>query len=251
MEEHAAQIYGDVDELVERVAAYLAEGFAEGEPAVVVARREHVDRFLEALARLGWDAAPLVEKGLLVVADADATLAAIMRGDDPSPEAFEDVVGKLLDRVARRFPGRRIRAFGELVDLLAASGRLDAAIALEGLWERAAEHRSFSLLCGYRLDLFDRAAQSSAVPAVCRTHGHLLPARDQAWLARAVDGALEDVLGPEDAGKVYVLVGGELREGRVPPAQLVLMWVSENLPALADRILAAARARYAAEPVAA
>ena len=174
-----------------------------------------------------------------------------MRGNRPSPAAFEGVVGKLLDRVAKRFPGRRIRVFGELVDLLNARGQLDAAVALEKLWERLAESRSFSLLCGYRIDRFDRAAQSDAVPAVCRTHTHLLPAHDQVRLARAVDGALADVLGPKDAGKVYVLVGSELREDRVPAAQLVLMWVSANLPALADRILAAARDRFWAQPAAA
>jgi hypothetical protein len=251
MEEHAAQIYDDVDELGGSVAAYLAAGFARQEPAVVVARGEHVGRFVDALAASGWDATPLVKKGLLVVADAETTLAAIMRGDRPSRRAFERVLGKLLDRVAKRFPGRRIRVFGELVDLLSARGQLDAAVALEELWEQAAEERNFSLLCGYRLDLFERAAQLGAVPAVCRTHDHLLPAHDQARLARAVDDALAEVLGPKDAGKVYVLVGSELREDRVPAAQLVLMWVSENLPALADRILAAARARYWAEPAAA
>jgi DcmR-like sensory protein len=251
MEEHAVQIYDEVEELVASVAAYLAAGFEAGEPAVVLARREHVVQFAERLAALGWDAGRLEEEGLLVVSDADATLPAIMRGDRPSRAAFERVVGKLLDRVAKRFPKRRIRAYGELVDLLSEQGQMDAAVALEELWERFGETRSFSLLCGYRLDLFDRRAQGGAVPTVCRVHSHVLPAQDQARLARAVDRALEDVLGAEDAGKVYLLVGEEIREERVPAAQLALMWVSANLPALADRILAAAHAHYSAEPLAA
>jgi hypothetical protein len=40
-------------------------------------------------------------------------------------------------------------------------------------------------------------------------------------------------------------VGDQIRRGRIPPPQLVLMWVSANMPALADRILASARKRYA------
>jgi DcmR-like sensory protein len=251
MEEHAVQIYDEAEDLAASVTAYLAAGFEAGDPAVVLARREHAARFAEGLAVLGFDVGRLEEEGLLVVSDAEATLAAIMRGDRPSRAAFENVVGKLLDRVAKRFPKRQVRVFGELVDLLSERGQMDAAVALEELWERFGERRSFSLLCGYRLDLFDRAAQGGAVPAVCRLHSHVLPAHDQVRLARAVDRALEDVLGVEDAGKVYVLVGEEIREERVPAAQLALMWVSANLPALADRILAAARTHYAAEPLAA
>jgi len=56
------------------------------------------------------------------------------------------------------------------------------------------------------------------------------------------------VLGAQGAGQVYSLVGPEIREHRVPPPQLALMWVSENMPMNAERILAAARSRYADEP---
>jgi hypothetical protein len=58
----------------------------------------------------------------------------------------------------------------------------------------------------------------------------VLPASDSARLA--------------EAGKVYALVGDQIRRGRVPSPQLVLMSVSANMPALADRILASARTRY-------
>ena len=69
-------------------------------------------------------------------------------------------------------------------------------------------------------------------------------------LQRAVDQALEEVLGAAEAGKVYMVVGPEIRADRVPTAQLLLMWISENMPMLAERVLASARARYLDEPVA-
>ena len=78
-----------------------------------------------------------------------------------------------------------------------------------------------------------------------------LPALDPARLQRAVDEALEEVLGAAEAGKVYVVVSQQIRGDRVPMAQALLMWVSENMPGLAERVLASARARYLAEPVAA
>jgi hypothetical protein len=122
-------------------------------------------------------------------------------------------------------------------------------MALEELWNGLAQRRDFSLLCGYHLDVFDRRSQADTLPHVCRAHSHVLPVLDPARLQRAVDQALEEVLGAAEAGKVYVVVSQELRGDRVPMAQVLLMWISENMPALAERVLASARLRYAAEPV--
>jgi DcmR-like sensory protein len=246
---HAVQVYGDLEELAESVAAYLAAGFEAGEPAVVVATDEHWSRFEHRLAVAGWDAPTMRQHGLLAVEDADATLAAIMGGDRPSADAFVQVVGGLIDRVAGRSPGKTVRAFGEMVDVLCQRGETEAAIALEELWNDLARRRRFSLLCGYRLDVFDRSAQAGPLPEVCRVHSHVQPAYDPVRLSRAVGLALEEVLGPADAGKVYLLVGDDIRQDRVPVGQLVLMWVSSNMPVLADRILGAARFHYFDEPV--
>jgi MEDS: MEthanogen/methylotroph, DcmR Sensory domain len=150
-----------------------------------------------------------------------------------------------MDRLTARFPGRRIRAFGEMVDLLCADGNADGAIDLEALWNGLAAARDFSLLCGYHLDVFDRASQASVLPEICRAHSHVRPADDPERLRFAVDQALEDTLG-KDAGKVYALIGSEIRGSRVPTAQLALMWVSENMPGSAERILASARSHYLA-----
>jgi MEDS: MEthanogen/methylotroph, DcmR Sensory domain len=242
---HAVQIYADLDELADSVATYLARGFEAGDPAVVVATADHAARFLEKLAARGWDADRTKREAFLRIEDADVTLAAIMQGGaNPSPAAFEQVVGDLLDDAAKHAPGRDVRAFGEMVDLLTHRGDAKAAVELEELWNDLARRRRFSLLCGYRLDVFDRAAQVGTLPDVCRAHSHVLPASDSARLARSVDLALEEVLGAAEAGKVYALVGEQIRRGRVPSPQLVLMWVSANMPALADRVLASARRRY-------
>jgi hypothetical protein len=239
-------VYADLDELAESVASYLAAGFEAGEPGLVVATPAHLSRFAEHLDAAGWDAQRIEASDLLVVADADATLATFMGGDSPSSHGFERVVGGLIDDVATRFPGKRIRAFGEMVDLLCERGQSAAAVAVEELWNGLARTRNFSLLCGYRLNVFDRASQVWPLPVVCRLHSHVQPAHDSERLARAVDKALEEVLGANEAGKVYVVIGEQMREDKVPMAQLALMWVSANMPVLADRILASARTHYLA-----
>lgn len=245
--EHAVQIYRDVDELAESVATYIAAGFDLGEPAIVVAVADNWPRFAEQLAARGWGPERIEDEGLLFRADADATLRSIMVDGHPSAALFEQVVGGLLDQVAAQFPRRRSRVFGEMVNVLSEADRPDAAVALEELWNALAHTRSFSLLCGYRLDLFDRVSQVSPLPEICRLHSHVMPAADPDRLYRAVDAALDETLGPL-AGKVYALVGPQMSQSRAPVAQLALMWVSANMPVLADRILAAARANYLEEP---
>jgi hypothetical protein len=243
---HGVQIYAELDELSESVASYLTAGFALGEPGVVVATNDHFAHFEQALASTGWTQ----DDGLLFFAEAEETLAKIMDGDVPSPAAFERVVGGLLDQAAQRFPGRNIRAFGEMVDLLQERGEPAAAVQLEELWNSMAARRQFSLLCGYRLNVFDRETQSSSLPDVCRTHSHVLPAADHVRFGRAVDDALEETLGYDQAGKVYVMMNRETREADgVPVPQKVLMWLSKNMPASADRVLAGARERYFAGPL--
>jgi hypothetical protein len=250
---HAVQVYTDIEELADSVASYLAVGFDLREPAVMIATPDHWARFGERLAESGWDATRIEASGLLFCADAETTLAAIMDGDRPSAQQFEAVVGGLIDRVSARFPNRRIRAFGEMVDLLCERENPRAASELEELWNHLARRRSFSLLCGYRIDVFDQDAQRSLLPAICRAHSHVLPAADPQRLERAVDAALEESLG-EQAGQVYAMVGGQLQRKQVPSAQLALMWVSSQMPRSAERILESAREHYlhdaAEQPVA-
>jgi hypothetical protein len=241
---HGVQIYTDVGELADSVAAYLAAGWQLDEPALLIATPEHLKVFHERLDTLGWNADHLTDEGLLVTADAEAVLASITVDGSPSPKLFEQVVGGLLDEIGG--DGRHTRVFGEMVDLLAHRGRLEDAIALEELWTTAAERRNFSLLCGYCLDVFDRAAQTRTLPPVCSHHSHVLPAQKYARFARCVDRALDDVLGEREAGRIYMLLARQIQEERVPAAQLILMWVSANMPALAERILESARTQYAA-----
>ena len=212
---HGVQVYGDVHELAESVTAYLAAGFERNEPGVLVVTPDHLSLFAEQLGSRGWALTATERAGLLVVADAEATLNAILGPRGPEADRFALVVGRLLDRAERGQTSRSTRVFGEMVDLL----------------------------CGYRLDVFDPHAQSATLPHICREHSHVLPARNYPRFARAVDAALREVLGPNQAATVYVLVSREARD-QVPLAQQILMWVSENMPKQADQILASARTHY-------
>jgi hypothetical protein len=241
---HGVQVYAEPAELAESVASFFAAGFERDEPAVLVATPDHLELFAEQLGSRGWGLTRAQEAGLLVVADAEETLAAIHDPTGSGPERFDDVVGALLDRAQRGRPECRVRVFGEMVDELCRDGRPDAADELEQLWNALAATRTFSLLCGYRLDVFDLRAQLETLPHICREHSHVLPARNYPRFARAVDEALREVLGPNQAATVYVLVSRVATDNQVPLAQMILMWVSANLPKHSSEILASARTHY-------
>jgi KaiC/GvpD/RAD55 family RecA-like ATPase len=246
--EHGVQVYGDAAELATSVAAFLAAGLDAGQPGVVVATPTQTEAFARGLAARGWDVDDAEGRGLLLTADAEETLAALMDGDTPSPALFDSVVGGLLDRAEANAEGREPRVFGEMVDLLVRQDRVDAAFELEELWNDLARRRRFSLLCGYQLDVFDPHAQAAMLPRLCNLHSHVLPANNDARLAGAVDRALDEVLGSTAASQVYRSVARERDDIRVPMAQLIMMWLSTNMPAHADRVLDVAREHYGAQP---
>jgi hypothetical protein len=243
--EHAVQVYTELDELAVSVGRFLDAGFRAGEPAVVIADASHWDVFRAALEFRGHDAAELQTRGLLTCRDAEETLATFMDGDVPSPERFEQTVGAIVDDVARRFPDKTVRAFGEMVDLLCRRGWEASAIALEDLWNRLLENRRCALLCAYQLDVFDLGAQTSVLPEIVRTHTHPRPVADPARLASAVHDALSEVVGSDAAAWIYLKVAETVPRTALPRAQAVLMWLSRHQPKTAERVLQGARVRYA------
>jgi DcmR-like sensory protein len=240
---HGVQVYADAVDLADSVAAYLVAGFERDQPAMLVATPEHMSLFAERLGARGWELRDTESAGLLVVADAEETLAGIIGPHGLDRGKFERAVADMLDRI-QGGPGVQARVFGEMVDVLSRRGDADIADELERLWNDVARAQQISLLCGYRLDIFDPQTQLETLPHICREHSHVLPARNYPRFARAVDSALREVLGPNHAATVYVLVSREVGHDQVPLAQSILMWVCQNLPTRSSQILASARAHY-------
>jgi hypothetical protein len=241
--DHAVQVYDDLAELAVSVGRYLDAGFRRGEPALVISTADHLQVFTAELALRGWDVDQLGAERLLTCCDAQQTLDAFMDGERPS-ERFEQVVGGAIDDVAARFPDKTVRAFGEMVDLLWKQGNEAGAIALEERWNELAETRRFALLCGYHLDIFDLNVQTGALPEIVRVHNQPRPAADTSLLAAAVDQALAEVLGPVEAGQIYLQVAEQVPRTRLSRAQAVLMWLSQQQGAAAQEVLDRVRSHY-------
>jgi hypothetical protein len=229
--DHAVQVYDETADLVSAVVPYLSAG----SPALVIATPEHGRALLDALP----------EQADVVVRDAEAMLAAICDGGSVSPAVFERVVGGAVDELAARCPGRTIRAFGEMVDLLWQRGRRREALVLEELWNELQRSRPVALLCAYRADVFDVDTQTGGLGEMFGLHTHARPVADTARLSAALDRALSDVLGPARAARIYLDVAAQVPRGPVPRAQAVIGWLCAADRTTATDVLARTRTYYA------
>jgi len=175
--QHGVQFYSQDKFLLEELSGYVGGALRAGDAAIVVATEQHRDGLLQWLTAQGLDVAPLLEQGRLVSLDARQTLATFMVEGWPNEVRFNDVVGNIIARAAAAVRGERPRVaiFGEMVALLWADGKAQAAIRLEQLWNGLAKKQSFSLFCAYPMSNFKRAEDAELLLKVCNEHSAVIP----------------------------------------------------------------------------
>ena len=155
--------------MADTVAAFLIAGFQRGEPLLIVATPEHRDLLARKLTEAGVNVREATVANRLVMLDAVQCLEKFMRQDMPSGIAFDEVVGSL---VARLSNGKRVRIYGEMVDVLAARGNYQAAQQLEHLWNDLGRRESYTLFCGYASGHFATRRRED-LAGICASHRHL------------------------------------------------------------------------------
>jgi DcmR-like sensory protein len=171
---HAVKFYGDETSLFTTVSGFLAQGFVDSQPAIVIATPEHTAAILKHLAGRMIDVDQAQRMGDLVVLEARATLELFMENGLPNGHKFEESVGRLIANLVKDRPSALVRAYGEMVDVLWKDGLTKAAVRLEMLWNKLAQAHGFALLCGYAMGNFYK--QTQRFEEVCREHTHILPA---------------------------------------------------------------------------
>jgi signal transduction histidine kinase len=78
---------------------------------------------------------------------------------------------------------KRIRAFGEMVDVLCQDGNAKGAVLLEELWGVMVEKYDVSLLCAYSMGNFYREDHTPQFLTLCQQHSHVMPTESLARLA--------------------------------------------------------------------
>lgn len=162
---HFVHFYRDDALLVDEVVAFIDRALQAGAAGIVIAssaRGELLRRRFDALAAPG--------RGQLVLLEAEQLLPQFMVGDWPDKERFHATVGEVVARACAA--GGHVHAFGELVALLCAQGRYEAALRLEQLWNELVKCHDFSLFCAYPWLAFNRSEKSEVFQQLCAEHGH-------------------------------------------------------------------------------
>lgn len=196
--EHLVFTYQDPASLGSQVGAWLSPTLRRGGGALLACTPGHATLARAQLRQEGIDVEACEREGRLVVGDADDLLARFMVSGMPNGRAFKRVARGLLGGIRAASAPGPIRVWGELVDVLARRGQLDAADRLERLWNEILAEDHVELLCSYDLDALDPGAHARVLLDVCCTHSRLC-SEDGDALDAAVADALRDVFGPEQA----------------------------------------------------
>ena len=173
---HTVRFYDDEQLLLAEVAAFIASALSADGAGIVIATPEHGAALRRTLGAAGTRVRFL---------DAADTLSRLLVDGWPDEARFRAVIGPVMAQAASG--GGQVAAFGEMVALLCAEGRHEAAVRLEQLWNLVTADYRFALFCAYPWRLFPDDAQARAFEQVCAQHHHAC--------GHAPDGGDHDVKG--------------------------------------------------------
>jgi PAS domain S-box-containing protein len=175
--EHVVQFYQDDNFLIDAVSGFVGSALAAGDATVLIATAAHREGVEHVLRKRGLEIGQAARQGRFLALDATETLAQFMVDGLPNEERFRKVIGATLAQAAASVAGERrgVAAFGEMVNILWATGNYEAALHLERLWNQLAKEHSFSLLCAYPIAGFNSAKHTDAFLKICAEHGAVFP----------------------------------------------------------------------------
>jgi hypothetical protein len=168
--EHFVQLCDSRESLSAAAAKFMIARHAAGDWLLIVARESNWIAIHRILAARGVDLAAATTGGRIVVLNAVTMLAKLTRNGQPHGPSFETVVAEPVRALAAK---GRLSIYGEMVDLLAESDDVHAALALEGLWNDLAGRESFRLMCGYSAAHFVARRAEARLRDVCAAHTHV------------------------------------------------------------------------------
>jgi PAS domain S-box-containing protein len=177
---HVVQFYGGDESLLDAVTRFIGGALGAGDPAIVVASSSHREGLARKLKAYGLDTAPAAREGRYVSLDATEALSKFMVQGWPDAARFSDFFGGIIAGPAAAAKGGNgsVAIFGEMVAILWAEGKSEAAIQLEQLWNDLRETHSFSLLCAYPIAAFNRTEYEEPFLRICAGHSGVVPMED-------------------------------------------------------------------------
>ena len=174
---HTVQFYAEDASLLDGLGRFIGSAIGAGDGAIVIATKAHRDGLAQRLQADGLDVKVAQKHGRYVALDAAETLSAFMVDGFPDATRFTQVMGPVVSgaKAASRSEHSRVAAFGEMVALLWAEGRCEAALRLEQLWNELSKTHSFYLRCAYPMSGFYREGHGDPLLKICAEHSSVIP----------------------------------------------------------------------------
>ncbi|PYR88116.1 MAG: hypothetical protein DMF84_29455 [Acidobacteria bacterium] len=170
--------------MADAAAAFLADAHGAGDSLLIVARESNWISIHRTLTARGVDIGAETANGRLIAMNAVTKVAELSRQGMPHAASFDVAIAQPVCALAAK---GRVSIFGEMVDVLAELDEVDAAIALEDMWNTLAERACFRLMCGYSSAHFVSRRAELRLPDVCRAHTHVRSDADDplgGWLLK-------------------------------------------------------------------
>jgi PAS domain S-box-containing protein len=174
---HIVQFYTDDGLLLDVLARFIGGAIAVGDASVVLATQAHHEGLAQRLKARGIDTAKAAGSGRYLALDAHETLAKVTVNGSLDEARFLDIISDILTRAGHAAECKEspLAVFGELVALLWAEGKPQAAIRVEQLWNDLAKTYNFSLLCAYPITGFKQETQLEPFIKICEQHSSTIP----------------------------------------------------------------------------
>ena len=182
---HTVQFYAEDQSLIDGLGRLVWTALGTGNSAIVIATKPHSEALTATLRTRGLDTTTAMRQGRFILLDAAETLAKFAVDGWPDAALFSELIGGCIAQAqaASQGGGSGVLAFGEMVSLLWAQGKPDAAIRLEQLWNDLAKTHSFSLRCAYPIAGFAREEDGEPFLKICAEHSAVIPSESYTELA--------------------------------------------------------------------
>jgi PAS domain S-box-containing protein len=181
---HVVHFYREDSALLDELSLYIGSALVNGDSAVALAAQDHLDTLARKLKAKGLDVAKLIAQGRYQPLEASAILPQLMTNGMPDALRFTELIGGFVERANAAAKGQPACTvvFGEMVALLWAEGKYEAAMRLEELWNGLAKTHSFFLRCAYPMAGFSKNEHTEPFLKICAAHSSVVPEENYANL---------------------------------------------------------------------
>ncbi|HET7363110.1 MAG TPA: MEDS domain-containing protein [Burkholderiales bacterium] len=240
--QHVLQLYQEEDCLLDALADYVAAGLRVEEGVLVFGTTPRWELLLDRLQKSGVEARAHAARGQLKFYGVHVLLSNCACSTGLDRYRLGRVLASALEVARMRY--ERVRVFSELTDARWRDGDRAGVVAIERAWKPLLSVHDFSLLCACPIDSLEGDTYDGTLQALCSTHTHVSPTRDEVGFEGAVTGAVAEVLDSQLVRMLEALSAAHRPNAHMPPGQAMLFWLTDHMPRTAEKVMRRARARW-------